>query len=76
MYTLREQDRSFCISLQEMALSAARVGLVAAQNWFVPFLAAAMALYHLTVDNAEKMPTNRRRLFKEYDFIVVGEFRL
>ena len=56
-----------------MALSAVRVGLVVAQNWFVPFLAAAMALYHITVDDAEKMPTNRRRLYKEYDFIVVGE---
>ena len=55
-------------------LSAERVGIAVAQNWFVPFLATAMAIYHLTVDDAEKMPTNRKKLYKEYDFIIVGEY--
>ena len=54
-------------------LSAERVGIAVAQNWFVPFLAAAMAIYHITVDDSEKMPTNKKRLYKEYDFIIIGE---
>ena len=60
------------------ALSAVKLGLAVAQNWFVPFLAAAMAIYHITVDDSEKMPTNKKRLYKEYDFIIIGEdlFRL
>lgn len=56
------------------ALSAAKVGLAVAQNWFIPFFMAAMAIYHTTVDDPEKMPMNRRKLYKEYDFIIIGEY--
>ena len=55
------------------ALSAAKVGLAVAQNWFIPFFMAAMAIYHITVDDSEKMPTNKKRLYREYDFIIIGE---
>ena len=53
--------------------SAVKVAVTAAHAWYIPFLLAAMAIYHKTADDAEQMPIDRKILYKEYDFIIIGE---
>lgn len=48
-------------------------GIAAAGAWFFPFLIASLAYYHHTANDPEKKPINQRRLYQEYDFIVVGQ---
>ncbi|XP_042890206.1 glucose dehydrogenase [FAD, quinone]-like [Penaeus japonicus] len=40
--------------------------------WFFPALLAAIAYYKYDEIDPESRPINRERLFKEYDFIIVG----
>ncbi|XP_037087074.1 glucose dehydrogenase [FAD, quinone]-like [Pollicipes pollicipes] len=40
--------------------------------WFVPLLLTAIAYYHYDLVDPESRPINRKRLFKKYDFIIVG----
>ena len=47
-------------------------GLVTTGVWFFPFLLAAVAYYHKTIDDPERKPVNRKHLYAEYDFVIVG----
>ena len=37
-----------------------------------PFLVAAIAYYHSVSVDPERRPIDRRELYKEYDFVVIG----
>ena len=39
--------------------------------WFIPFLIAAIAHYRVAVD-PELKPLDRKQLYEEYDFIIIG----
>lgn len=47
-------------------------GLTATGIWFFPFLLASIAFFHSYSVDKEKAPINRKRLYTEYDFIIVG----
>lgn len=47
-------------------------GLVATGVWFFPFLMAAIAYYHGPGDDPERKIINRKRLYAEYDFVIIG----
>ncbi len=47
-------------------------GVAATTVWFFPFLLAAITYYHKTVNDPERKPINRKNLYREYDFIIVG----
>ena len=47
-------------------------GVALAGAWFLPFLVASLAYFHHTQTDPERKPINRRNLYREYDFIVVG----
>ena len=53
--------------------SAVKLAVTVAHAWYIPFLLAAMAIYRKTADDAEQMPFDRKNLYKEYDFIIIGE---
>ena len=40
--------------------------------WFFPFLMASIAYYHSVSVDPERRPIDRKDLFKEYDFIIIG----
>ena len=56
------------ISLAGVASSA----IVSTGIWFFPFLMSSIAYYHHVSVDPEKRPIDRRDLYKEYDFIVIG----
>lgn len=43
-----------------------------ASLWFLPALLAAIAYYKYDEIDPESRPIDRKRLFKEYDFIIIG----
>ena len=47
-------------------------GIVTTGVWFFPFLVASIAYYHHTQNDPERRPINRRNLYKEYDFVIIG----
>ncbi|XP_076054179.1 glucose dehydrogenase [FAD, quinone]-like [Oratosquilla oratoria] len=57
-----------------VVLSAAPLASAAltAGFWFLPALLAAIAYYKYEEIDPESRPINRKKLFREYDFIVVG----
>ena len=40
--------------------------------WFFPFLMASIAYYHTVSIDPERRPIDQKRLYKEYDFIIIG----
>ena len=40
--------------------------------WFFPFLIAAIVYYHGVSVDPERRPIDRKELYKEYDFIIIG----
>ena len=46
--------------------------LVATGLWFFPFLLASISYYHYNDNNPERKVKDVEKLFKSYDFIVVG----
>ena len=50
--------------------SASGVALTTA--WFFPFLLAAVTYYHKSANDPEARPIDRRNLYPEYDFVIVG----
>ena len=40
--------------------------------WFFPFLMASIAYYHSVSVDPERRPIDRKDLYKEYDFIIIG----
>ena len=60
-----EMTAGLLLSGAPLAASAFSAGL-----WFLPALLAALAYYKYDEIDPESRPINRKRLFKEYDFIV------
>ena len=54
------------------AASLGVAGVAAAGAWFFPFLVATLAYYHHASNDPERRPVNRENLYKEYDFIIIG----
>ena len=46
--------------------------IVSTGVWFFPFLMAAIAYYHTVSVDPERRPIDRKELYKEYDFIIIG----
>ncbi|XP_050730069.1 glucose dehydrogenase [FAD, quinone]-like [Eriocheir sinensis] len=46
--------------------------VVSATFWFLPALLAALAYYKYDEIDPESRPINRRRLQREYDFVIIG----
>ena len=40
--------------------------------WFFPFLMASIGYYHSVSVDPERRPIDRKDLYKEYDFIIIG----
>ena len=40
--------------------------------WFFPFLMASIAYYHSVSVHPGRRPIDRKDLYKEYDFIIIG----
>jgi len=40
--------------------------------WFFPFLLAAVTYYHKLSNDPERAPVDRKRLYAEYDFVIIG----
>jgi hypothetical protein len=51
-------------------------GVAAAGAWFFPFLVATLAYYHHASNDPERRPINKEELYKEYDFIIIGEINI
>ena len=46
--------------------------IVSTGVWFFPFLMAAIAYYHSVAVDPERSPIDRKHLYTEYDFIIIG----
>ena len=46
--------------------------IVSTGVWFFPFLMAAIAYYHSVAIDPERRPIDRKDLYPEYDFIIIG----
>jgi len=46
--------------------------LLAKGIWFIPFLVATVTYYHKITNDPEAPPVDRKELYKEYDFVIVG----